>query len=852
MKRCTQRECILHGKREVPYQGNTHADILFVGESVGQQEEREGTLFYDRAPAGEEIRKVCRQVGIPWDALFVTNAARCRINKQEMSGKAITRTLSYCRPKLVAAINLVKPKVVVPLGDFALRQVLKKSGIKKSRGKWVWSKEFDCWIFPTYHPSYICRNMALEEVLVRDLKQVVEFRDNGFEMKKNTDVLDAIFTNDLEKSMGEIPGRIAVDTETQGMDWLSPNFLMVSYSVAISGDKAFQVRMYEKGTKRKHDFTIIQEDEEAYIKKTKNFDKKVKDLRHLLECDSKKYMMNGNFDLHTFDAFFKRADGTEIRVVNYVMDIQAAAHLIEENVFKMASLEELQAAFTNFDPNYKSDFVKNYGYSDIVGLPDPVLTDYACKDAMVTFIIGDVLVDKLKAKPKLLRYFVRLSMPVIRDTLYTLEKSGIKVDLDQLPVASEKVEKEMNALEKTAFSRLSKDFREKHKKNGKKDGLKLTRREAVVADALFGEDGFHLKPTKLSKTKKPSVDKEAREKLLESRISKKAETFLIEYGQWSDLNTLFTRYLRGFAKHVRSDGRIHSSYGTTTAVTGRTSSSNPNQQNNPKRSVGASIVRRLLVAEEGKVLLAYDMSQAELRWMAHESNDAAMIRVFRNGEDIHLNTAKSIVSGSWDALSDAEKEKARRNSKAINFGLLYGMRLWGFVKYAKKEYGLVLSNDEAEFWIDTFFSTYPAIKTYHRSVIDFCKRKGYVESSLGRRRRLPEINSGVAPLVDRAEKQAMNHPIQAPSSDAVLLSGSELIEKKKLNPAEIKMCLFIHDELVFEAVDDMKIIAKYDKIIRHELEHPPLKEYFGVDFKIPFKSDAKIGKNLAEMKPLEL
>jgi len=99
-------------------------------------------------------------------------------------------------------------------------------------------------------------------------------------------------------------------------------------------------------------------------------------------------MMNGNFDLHTFDAFFKRADGTEIRVVNYVMDIQAAAHLIEENVFKMASLEELQAAFTNFDPNYKSDFVKNYGYSDIVGLPDPVLTDYACKDAMVTFIIG--------------------------------------------------------------------------------------------------------------------------------------------------------------------------------------------------------------------------------------------------------------------------------------------------------------------------------------------------------------------------------------------------------------------------------------------------------------------------------
>ena len=137
MKRCTQRECILHGKREVPYQGNTHADILFVGESIGQQEEREGTLFYKEAPAGEEIRKVCKQVGIPWDALFVTNAARCRINKQEMSGKAITRTLSYCRPKLVAAINLVKPKAVVPLGDFALRQVLKKSGIKKSRGKWV-------------------------------------------------------------------------------------------------------------------------------------------------------------------------------------------------------------------------------------------------------------------------------------------------------------------------------------------------------------------------------------------------------------------------------------------------------------------------------------------------------------------------------------------------------------------------------------------------------------------------------------------------------------------------------------------------------------------------------------------
>jgi len=385
MKKCSNKNCLLNGKRELPYAGNTEAEVIYVGESPGAQELKKRTPFYSHAPAGSELRKVTSLSGIQWDSLFLMNAARCMIDKKKLSGKQITSILASCRPKVVAAINLVKPKVVVVLGDLALRQILRKSGIKKARGKWVWSKEFNCWVFPTYHPGYICRNMALEEVLLRDLQKVKSFCDNGYEQESHeSDSVECIQTDDIKASLGVIPRKVAIDTETQGLDWVSPHFVLVSYSVAASDKKGYQVRLYRKGTEEDHDFTILNPEKEVvYVKRDSNFKKKLKDLKHLLEGKTKIVMMNGNYDLHAFDSLFMRELGEEVPVRNYIMDIQAAAHVLEENVFKMASLEELQSAFTNFDPNYKSEFIKNFGYEGILGLPDDALTPYAAKDAIV-------------------------------------------------------------------------------------------------------------------------------------------------------------------------------------------------------------------------------------------------------------------------------------------------------------------------------------------------------------------------------------------------------------------------------------------------------------------------------------
>jgi len=1179
---CRKKSCKLFGSVEVPYKGNTHADVIFVGESPGRQEVKKGVPFYEFAPAGKEIRKVAAIAGLDWDSLFLMNAARCMIDKKSLSGKEITLILASCREKVISAIELITPKVIVALGDFALRQLLRKSGITKARGKFVWSKEFHCWVFPTYHPAYICRNMALEEVLLRDLQQVKKFCDNGYKLVEYSDEHEFIQLCEVKKEF-EGYAKVAIDTETQGLDWLSKDFLVVSYSVGVSENKGFQVRLYREGTEEDHDFTIEKNGKEVFVKRSEFFDSKIDALKKLLLSTSKKYMMNGNFDCHAFDALFKRERNECINVNNYVMDLQVAAHLLEENVFKMASLDELQAAFTDMPTGYKQSFEEEYGYENVLGIPDNPLSDYACKDAIVTYKIGMVLAEKLKAEPKLLRYFVNLAMPVVKNTLYELEKNGVTIDSEGIPKALESVKKRMDDFEKAAFKSAPVEFRKKHIQ-GK--GLKLTRRDEVVSVLLFTKEGFNLNPRKTTKSGNPSIDSESRDLLLEGRISAKARLFLKSYGEWSDLHTLYTRYLKGFEKHIKSDGRVHSRYSITSAVTGRTAcvpmdaemltihgwkkwnqlkigelaigynvqtgrivltelkdlhfgkeaigtlyyrhgkmrrigvnctknhkwivgtdlikgfvtaedaektrgggyhlilssgipadfgtyistdddyvgaalvgwaltdgdinrtssgryylevklkkqrsvrkfreqmqgrsysislysngatrfgvgvevfdriwtrvmragsivsyivslspkarremwdamieadgtirrygggkscypgfkerenyafgnkvelspykpnvgeafsalsvlmgkalkykyreikgkkpfvdweisemrnkypkyvygtepedvwcpetstgtwivkqngvvgitgnSSSPNMQNNPKRSRSAEIIRRLIIAPKGYVLLAVDASQAELRWIAHTSGDKEMIRVFLSDEDIHTNTAKGLVSKLWDSLDSKEREKARRNAKAGNFGLIYGMMVHGFVNYAKSEYGIDLSIEKAEEWIRSFFRLYPGIRRYHKRAIDFCRRRGYVESQLGRRRRLPEINSTDSYLVSRAEKQAVNHPIQSPSSDVTLLAGSELKRKNLIDPAEILMVLFVHDELIFEVVDDSNVIKKYVKIIKYEMEHPPLRKYFGFDFKVPFKADVKVGGNLAEMKVFEM
>lgn len=856
-KRCKNRKCPLIDRIEVPYSGNKEAEIVIIGESPGFDEERVGQPFVGRA--GQKINGLLRNAaglnrGVDF---FVANSARCLIDKKKMTNKEIALTLSCCRKNVVTAISAIKPKLIICLGDFALRQILKKSGVTKARGKFVFSPEFHCWVMPTFHPAYLLRNEAMTPQVEEDLALVAEFKKNGYKPIENDEDVDY----QEAQSIADLPFQkesmaISIDSETQGKEWLSPDWVFLSYQISWETGVARMIRFHEETTD-KPDFTITvmrkgdgkkKIPTEVGVKRCRGFDRKLSELKALLENKNIKKRMMTTYDLHAFDQLFIRAGEEPPVLSNFVMDVQTASNLIDENLYKRASLETLQRSFTNYKGDYNRNFEAKFGKDDMLSVPLDEFINYGCADADVTQRSADKLKTRL-LKPlhrNVANYYVRFTMPVLRKTIYSLERNGTYIDMTAMPEVRNDVEVGMSKAEEAALKLIPRKVREAHRSD-----LKLTRSD-LVRDTLFSRKGFGIEP--LRKTKGGdawSVDKETRMLLQEKEgVPQEAVEFIRYFDEYSEYHTLWSRYLKGFDKHIKSDGRIHSSFSMTTAVTGRLASSNPNMQNNPKRSKVAHLIRRLIAAQPGYVLLASDQEQSELRWCAHLTRDPEMIRVFRSGEDIHKNTAQDLSKKSWDKMTEKERKEARTHAKPVNFGLLFGMSAPGFVRYAKKEYGIDITEETAALWIAKFFGRYSKIRDYHRETIAFTREHGFIDSPLGRRRRLPEINSDDMDLRGEAERQAVNHPIQSPSSDVVLLAHNTLFDMQSLADMSFdhfRLVLFVHDELVFEVREDLDI-SKYVKRVKEAMENPPLERDFGIKMLVPLTTSPKVGHNLASMK----
>lgn len=866
-KKCKISDCPLFEKIEVPYSGKRGAKVVWIGESPGHNEEVEGKPFV--GAAGDMAKECTEEAGLLWSIFYVMNSARCRIDKDKVSGKDITQILSHCRSHVVKALNVIKPKLIVASGDFALRQILRKQGITKARGRYEYSDEFGCWVIPVFHPAYILRNRSLRPLLVEDLKTVRRFIKNKYqppEDKRTTEYreVDSIqFLIDAQKPVG-------LDTEGQGLNWHDPNYIMISVSLSNKAGTGYDFVLFEEvGADEEWDYTFKwmrvppgkkkRVEVDVYVKKVPEFNRKLDELEQLLKDPKIKiYTHNGSFDFQCINTTFRRERGYLPELNSWVMDTQATSHLIDENLFKMSRLDELQKFFSDIKNEYNIEFDQKYDKADMLSVPREARTEYACQDADVTFQVAQGLKRELRKKSnrRLVNYLVRFVMPTLQ-SLMVLEVNGCPIDKEALPEVADDVRHEMLVHQRKALLQVSKrvlhreDHRKKNQAKLKKDGIVLTRTD-LVRDVLFDREGFRLKPLRKTKSGLPAADKNIRKELLDGRLPKKAKLFLEQFGEFKELHTLWSRYLNGFDRHILDDGRIHSSFSLVTAVTGRVASSNPNMMNNPKRSKSAKKIRRLIAAPSGWKLLEVDESQSELRWAAHISRDRNMIRIFKDASlDIHTETAKSLSPKPYNELDDFEKWKARRDAKSVNFGLLFRMTVRGFVRYAKDEYGIDLEYQQAEDWVDIFFGKYPGLSRYHEEIVEICREKGYVESLLGRRRRLPEIYSKDNAVRWEAERQAINHPIQNPSSDTVLIALDEMIRKELFHPDYCIPSLFIHDSLVF-LVKDCSRVPDYVQRIIYEMENPPLERDFGVKLSVPLKAEAEIGQNLAEMEEFKI
>ena len=403
--------------------------------------------------------------------------------------------------------------------------------------------------------------------------------------------------------------------------------------------------------------------------------------------------------------------------------------------------------------------------------------------------------------------FKKIEMPLLK-VLSTMELNGIKLDSEFLKELSNNFHKELKELEKSIFKLSNQDFNLASPKQ--------------LGEVLFGQMKIIENPKK-TKSGQYSTSEEVLSKLAEEHVI--VEKVL----EWRSLQKLLNTYVDALPKQVNTTTeRIHAEFNQAVASTGRLSSNNPNLQNIPIRNQRGREVRKAFICEnENYVMLSADYSQIELRVIAALSEDPNMISAFNKNLDIHSSTAAKVFDVK---LEDVTKEQ-RSNAKTVNFGIIYGVSAFGLSNQTS------LTRSESKLLIESYYDAYPKLKNYISNQINFARENGYVETVLGRKRYLRDINSRNAIVRGAAERNAVNAPVQGSAADIIKIAMIKIHEKFQESNFESKMLVQVHDELVFEV--HKKELEQVKKIIKIEMEQ-------AYSFSVPLKVDMDQGLNWFE------
>lgn len=513
------------------------------------------------------------------------------------------------------------------------------------------------------------------------------------------------------------------------------------------------------------------------------------------------------------DAGMQEAAFTYLKKASLIIghDVKALMHVtgwrFERRVFDlMVASYLLHAGSRAHDvASIAAEFLK----AKLPEVPTVISTDRDAKAVGMAVTLFPALAKKLGEALKeqnMTKVFEEIEMPLL-PVLYDMEKTGIALDTDALGTLSKKLQKRIDALTKQIIEAAGVEFN--------------VNSPSQLADVLFSRLGLPTKGIKKTSTGYSTAASEL-EKLEDEH---KIIPFISEYREISKLQST---YVEALPKLVGKDGRVHTTFAQTVAATGRLSSVDPNLQNIPIRTELGNEVRKAFVAGKGKRLIAADFSQIELRLMAVIAKDEPFIRAFNDGADIHTRTASEI----WEVPEDKVTPEMRRNAKAINFGLLYGMGPRALARSTN------MSFEEAQTFIEKYFKIHHAVRAYMDAMKAQAHKLGYVETPHGRRRSFPEISSGVPMLVAQAERMAINMPIQGAEADVVKLAMLAVDGWLKKSGWPAHMLLQVHDELVIEAdADAADKVAKGLKEIMETVVH----------LSVPLDVNVEMGKNWGEM-----
>ena len=438
---------------------------------------------------------------------------------------------------------------------------------------------------------------------------------------------------------------------------------------------------------------------------------------------------------------------------------------------------------------------------------------YAAMDAIAVQRLMPGLQAEVKANAAT-KLFEEIEMPLV-PVIADMEMAGIALDINFLRKMSGELQVRINELENKVYEYVGERF-----------NINSTQQ---LSDALFNRLKL-VPPDRTRRTEAGNFSTSA--EVLESLQGKHPVVdLLLEYREISKLKST---YLDALPNEVNPQtGRVHTSYNQTGSVTGRIASSDPNLQNIPIRTELGRQVRQAFIAAPGYTLLSVDYSQVELRIAAHMSNDEAMLAAFRANQDIHTATAAAILGKTLDQVTKTE----RRNAKAINFGLLYGMSAFGLTRASD------LTLAEAEDFVEAYFKQFPGIKNYLDNMRRLAAKQGYVETLLGRRRYFPGLKSGGNPATRaREEREAINAPIQGTAADIMKIAMINVSSALKEDGTHARMLLQVHDELVLEC--PQKEIKKTAQLVRKMMEN-------AYNLVVPLKTEARYGHDWGNLTVLE-
>ena len=445
-----------------------------------------------------------------------------------------------------------------------------------------------------------------------------------------------------------------------------------------------------------------------------------------------------------------------------------------------------------------------FGKKSIREADDKSVVQYACKCAFVCFKAEPLICKKLD-KLQMLDLFYNIEMP-LSYVLYSMEKEGIIARRDELKAYGDKLQIRISELEKAIYEAAGVEFNINSPKQ--------------LGEILFERLGLPAE----KKTKSGySTAADVLEKLAPDY------PIVADILEYRGLAKLKSTYADGLAAFIEEDGRIHTSFNQTITATGRISSTEPNLQNIPMRTELGRLIRKVFVPKEDHVFADADYSQIELRILAHMSEDQELIAAYHEGKDIHGITASKVFHVPFEEVTPLQ----RRNAKAVNFGIVYGISSFGLSQ------DLSISVKEAKEYMDKYFETYPGVKAYQERVIADAKEKGYSLTMFGRRRPIPELKASNFMMRQFGERVAMNAPIQGTAADIMKIAMINVFFRLKKEKLVSKLILQIHDELVIETLKDEE--EKVTALLTQEMER-------AADLSVPLLAECHTGTDWYEAK----